>query len=92
MKGGRRKVKIMKWRHRKSSSAAAKAAEERVKKSVFEGRMTISMPLDRIVGKHPAVVAEMLQGLGIDTNRPYMCRVGFSEVRIEQEELSVANM
>ncbi|OEU75783.1 MAG: hypothetical protein BA864_14990 [Desulfuromonadales bacterium C00003093] len=83
---------MKKWRYRNTSSAAAKAAEERVEKTVFEGRMTISMSLDRIVGKHPAVVTEMLQGLGIDTNRPYIYYMGVSEVRIEQDALDVANV
>lgn len=46
--------------------------------------MSIKIPLKKIIGKRPNVVAKLLKEMGIDTNRPYNYRMNAFEVTIEQ--------
>jgi len=46
--------------------------------------MSITIPLKKIIGKKPTVVAKLLKELGIDTERPYQYRMNAFEVIIEQ--------
>ncbi|MDY0191322.1 MAG: hypothetical protein RBR22_11370 [Desulfuromonas sp.] len=46
--------------------------------------MSIKIPIKKIIGKRPNVVANLLKELGIDINRPYNYRMNAFEVIIDQ--------